>query len=383
MNAVRRLEELGQSIWYDNISRALINGGELEQLVNDGLLGVTSNPTIFEKAISGSADYDPQVGEILSLHPDLATADVIRALMVRDIQMATDVLLPVFERTAGRDGYVSVEVTPSKARNTAATLEEVRQIWSTVRRKNVMIKIPATKEGLPAITQAIGDGYNVNVTLIFSVERYREVAEAYIQGLEHRAEEGRPLGHVASVASVFVSRVDTLTDDLLQKKIAETKDGAAAARLNGLRGKAAVANTKLIYQAFREIFEGPRFAAMKAKGARVQRPLWASTGTKNPAYSDLLYVDTLIGPHTVNTVPPATYAALLDHLKPALTVESDLAGAHEVLRDLAEAGIDIGQVMKKLEEDGVAAFEKSFDGLYANLESKKARLTAGTTLGPR
>lgn len=376
-NALKQLEDLGQSIWLDNISRALITSGELEQRTEEGLLGMTSNPTIFDKAISGSTDYDAQLREVVASKPLADTQEIIRALMVKDIQMASDVLLGVHTRTAGRDGFVSLEVTPQKAHDTQSTIEEVRELSALVGRPNVMVKIPATREGLPAITRAIGEGYSINVTLIFSVERYREVAAAYIAGLEARARDGKPLTGIASVASIFVSRIDTLSDELLNKKIAESKEPAAIARLKGLLGKVAVANTKMVYQAFKEIFSGSQFAALKARGAALQRPLWASTGTKNPAYSDLLYVETLIGPHTVNTVPPATYAAILDHSRPAHTVESDLEGARHILRDLAAAGIDIAAVTKKLEDDGVAAFEKSFDDLYKNLEQKKLRLSIG------
>ena len=372
-NALKQLEDLGQSIWYDNISRSLVTSGELGRRVDEGLLGMTSNPTIFDKAISGSTDYDAQLREILMKNPAAPPGEIIQALMVKDIQMAADVLRTAYDRTGGGDGYVSVEVTPTKARDTLATNAEVRQLASLIDRKNVMVKIPATKEGLPAITRAISEGYNINVTLIFSIQRYREVAGAYIAGLELRAKEGKPVAGIASVASIFVSRIDTLVDDLLGKKIAGEKNPAAASRLKGLLGKVAVANTKLVYQAFREIFEGPRFALLRAKGAKVQRPLWASTGTKNPAYSDLLYVETLVGPDTVNTVPPTTYTAILDHLRPARTVEGDLEGAKHVLRDLAGSGIDIDGVTDTLEEDGVAAFEKSFDGLAKFLEQKRAR----------
>jgi len=376
MNKVLKLlSDCGQSIWYDNISRSLMTSGGLRTLVDEGLLGMTSNPTIFDKSISGSADYDAQLRDILKADPGIATADIIRTLMVKDIQMAADVLRPVFDRTGGLDGYVSVEVTPSKARDAAATIAEVRQLVALIDRKNLMVKIPATREGLPAITAAIGEGFNINVTLIFSLQRYREVADAYIAGLEQRVTAGKAVDGIASVASVFVSRIDTLVDDLLKKRIGEIEDPTAYARLSALQGKVAVANTKMIYQAFREIFEGPRFAPLRTKGARVQRPLWGSTGTKNPAYSDLLYVETLIGPHTVNTVPPATYAAIIDHCRPAYSLESDLEGAREVLRNLAASGIGIDAVTGKLEEDGVAAFEKSFDALYRNLEIKKASLT--------
>lgn len=366
MNNLQRLEQLGQSIWYDNISRGVITRGELGKMVEEGLLGVTSNPTIFDKAISGSTDYDAQIRELVEKNPSIDAAALIQALMITDIQMACDVLRTAYDRTNGRDGYVSVEVTPHKARATEATIEEVRELWSKINRKNLMVKIPATREGLPAIQQAVSEGMNINVTLIFSEPRYREVAEAYVRGLEQRLHNGASVAHVHSVASVFVSRIDTLVDDLLTKKDA----GGSAALL----GKAAVANTKMIYQAFREIFGSARFASLAAKGAHAQRPLWGSTGTKNPAYSDLLYVDTLIGPQTVNTVPPATYAAILDHGKPAHTVESDLASARKLLEEVAKAGIDMGWVLQKLEDDGVAAFEKSFDALYMNLDHKRGQI---------
>jgi transaldolase len=368
MNRLQRITELGQSIWYDNISRGVILRGELQAMVDEGCRGVTSNPTIFDKAISGSTDYDEQLKELLRRDPGLDAGAIITALMVTDIGMACDILRPVYDRTQGRDGFVSIEVTPSKARNTAATIEEVRSLWGRINRPNVMVKIPATKEGLPAIEEAIGDGININVTLIFSEVRYREVVEAYIRGLERRNTSGLPLTTVASVASVFVSRIDTLVDDLLQK--AMDSDPARAGALLRLQGKAAVANSRTIYQAFKEIMATPRWAALAGNGAKVQRPLWGSTGTKNPAYSDLLYVDTLIGPDTVNTVPPATYLAILNHGTPALTVERDLDEARSGLRALKEAGIDMTWVLRKLEEDGVAAFEKSFDSLYANIQKK-------------
>ena len=352
-NTLRQLEEIGQSIWYDNISRPLLESGELRSLIDGGVLGVTSNPTIFEKAITGGTAYDAQAREFLGARPGAGAAPLVRALMIRDIQAAADLFLPVYERTEGRDGYVSVEVTPGKARDTAGTVAEAAELWSQVGRPNAMIKIPATREGLPAIEETIAAGINVNVTLIFSVERYREVADAYCRGLERR--RGAESRRIASVASVFVSRIDTMVDDLLGKKIAAA-DAPRAAGLRKLLGKAAVANAKMVYQAFKEIFAGPRFASLAAAGASVQRPLWASTGTKNPAYSDLLYVDTLIGPHTVNTVPPATLGAIIDHSRPALTVENDLTGAGAVLTDLLASGIDLPAVMRTLEEEGVARY---------------------------
>ena len=363
MNNVQKMDQLGQSIWYDNISRGVITRGELKKMVDEGLSGVTSNPTIFDKAISGSKDYDEQIRDIVEADPNVDAAEIIKALMVKDIQMACDVLKAAFDRTKGRDGYVSIEVSPGKARDTRTTMEEVRELWGRINRKNLMVKIPATREGIPAIEQMTYEGCNINVTLIFSVERYREIANAYVTGLERRVKEGKPVDQVASVASVFVSRIDTLVDDLLIKKDPE--------KHKPLLGKAAVANSKMVYQAFKQIFGSQRFASLKAKGAKVQRPLWGSTGTKNPAYSDLLYVDTLIGPDTVNTVPPQTYAAILHHGKPALTVEADLDGARKILSDLTAAGVDMHGVLQKLESDGVAAFEKSFDGLYRNLVLKR------------
>jgi len=372
MNVLQKLEQQGQSIWYDNISRAILRQGELQRMVDEGVLGLTSNPTIFDKAISGSAEYDDQIRELVSADPGMDVAGLIQALMVEDIRAAADVLRPVYDRTRGRDGYVSIEVSPSKARDTDGTIAEVRELWSRVGRPNTMIKIPATREGLPAIAQAIRAGININVTLIFSEARYREVADVYQSGLEQRLSDGKPLGHVASVASVFVSRIDTLVDAQLDTLIAGQHDPAEAARLRGLRGKAAVANTKMIYQAFKEIFSSPRFAAMEPAGGVPQRPLWGSTGTKNPEYHDLLYVDSLIGPHTVNTVPPQTYAAIIDHGRAESTIEKNLAEARRFLELLPDAGINLMHVLQTLEDEGVAAFEKSFDGLYGNLAAKKA-----------
>ncbi len=371
MNAIQELYRLGQSIWYDNISRRLITSGELAQKVAEGLAGMTSNPTIFDKAITGGNDYDGQIRELVEQHPRIGAAEIIQALMVRDIQMAADVIAPVFEREKGADGFVSIEVSPEKAHDAKATVEEVKFLWNAINRKNVMVKIPATREGLAAIEQATGEGMNINVTLIFSLERYREVTEAYLRGIERRVKAGKPVDYIRSVASVFVSRVDTLVDDLLNKKIAATNDRAAAERLRALLGKAAVANSKLIYQAFKEIFNSSRFTRLREGGATLQRPLWGSTSTKNPAYKDLKYVETLVGPHTVNTVPPDTYRAILDHMKPALTVEEHLAEGKAALAGLAASGIDLPWVMQKLEDDGVAAFAKSFQALYHSLEEKR------------
>ena len=378
MNILQQLEQLGQSIWYDNISRSLCTGGGLKRMVDQGLLGVTSNPTIFEKAISGSSEYDRQIRDLVRTVPTITVEETIRVLMISDIQMAADILRPVYERTSGRDGYVSVEVTPSKAHDTQATIEEARLLWKRVARKNLMIKIPATREGLPAVQQAIAEGINVNVTLIFSVERYREVAEAYWGGLEKRAGRGESLAQVASVASVFVSRIDTLVDDLLRAR-ASNASSDVAARCRELAGKAAVANTRLVYQAFKEIFFTPSFDSLRQKGAAYQRPLWGSTSAKNPSYPDLLYVETLIGPHTVNTVPPSTYEAILDHGKAVATVEEDPDGSRKVLADIGELGVDIARVTQQLEDEGVAAFAKSFDTLNVTVEKKRRIAVSGVT----
>lgn len=371
MTVVHRIGELGQSVWCDNISRSMLETGELQRMVDDGVVGVTSNPTIFDKAISGSADYDAQLRELIARQPQATTVEILRELMVRDIQGAADVLSATYAQTHGRDGYVSVEVSPGTARHTDATIDEARALWAAVNRPNVMIKIPATLEGLPAIEEVVGDGINVNVTLIFSVERYRQVAEAYCRGLERRRAAGKSVATVASVASVFVSRIDTLVDDLLA-----ATHGLDASLVASLSGKAAVANAKMVYQAFVGIFQGERFAELRAAGAAVQRPLWASTGTKNPAYDDLLYVDTLIGPHTVNTVPPATYAAILDHGHPVRTVDEDVDAASAALSALASAGIDMKAVTDRLEAEGVASFEKSFDGLESRLAARRQQVLA-------
>lgn len=373
-NALRALAGLGQSIWYDNISRGLVRGGGLRALVDQGLLGVTSNPTIFEKAIAGGDAYDDEIRSIHASSPGVEVEEVIRSLMVTDIREAADVLRRVYDATGGADGFVSIEVNPRKARDTQATVNEARDLWTRVDRPNLMVKIPATVEGLPAIRQALREGININITLLFALERYREVFTAFLEGLEDRVRDGRPVDRIASVASVFVSRIDTLVDGILERQRASAPGPEKASLLRSLEGKAAVANTKMIYQAFREMARSPRWRALAARGARIQRPLWGSTGTKNPAYGDLKYVETLIGPDTVNTVPPATYDALLDHGRPAVTVEAELESSRKALAELAAVGIDMRAITARLEQDGVAAFEKSFEGLVAVLAAKRARM---------
>jgi transaldolase / glucose-6-phosphate isomerase len=391
MNPLIEVGKLGQSIWYDNIRRALIDSGDLAQKIGalptgvtstlgqkvggDGLCGVTSNPTIFEKAITGSTDYDEAMRRLVA---DGKSADEIyEALVIEDIQRAADLFKPVYARTDKLDGYVSLEVSPLLARDTEGTIAEAKRLWATLDRPNVMIKIPATPEGLPAIRDCIAAGININVTMIFAIENYEEVAEAYISGLEQRAAGGQPVDHVASVASVFVSRIDTAVDSQLEARIRRSDDENEKATLSPLLGKAAIANAKMQYQRFKEIFSSERFAKLKAQGARVQRPLWASTGTKNPNYSDVLYVESLIGPDTVNTLPPATFTAFRDHGKARLTIEESLDEAKKTLAKLAEVGIDLKQVCQKLQDDGVKAFADSFESLMQSITSKRAALTSG------
>lgn len=363
----------GQSLWYDNIQRGLIVSGELKRLVDeDGILGVTSNPTIFEKAISGSSDYDAAIAALT--RAGMSIEEIYSALTIEDIRMAADVLRPVYDRTHGKDGYVSIEVSPLLANDTAGTIGEARRLWQTLDRPNLMIKVPATPAGIPAVRELLGSGINVNVTLIFALHMYEQVMEAYLTGLELLAAAGKPLDSIASVASFFVSRVDTLVDKLLDERIAAAASDQARARLRALQGQAAIANAKLAYARFKQVFGGSRFAALQQKGARVQRPLWASTSTKNPAYRDVIYVETLIGPHTVNTAPPQTIVAFKDHGVVALTLEQDIDQARELMDRLAEIGIDMTAVTQKLLDDGVKAFADSYTTLLRVIGDKRARL---------
>jgi transaldolase/glucose-6-phosphate isomerase len=368
--------KLGQSIWYDNIRRAMLDGGDLaKKIEEDDLRGVTSNPTIFEKAITGSTDYDEQLHALVVA--GRTVTEIYEELIVEDIGRAADILKTVYDKTDGLDGYISLEVSPRLAYDTAGTIEEATRLFKRVGRKNVMIKIPASQEGLPAIEEAIYRGVNINITMIFSIENYEQVAEAFIRGLERRDAEGKSVDHIASVASFFVSRVDTAIDADLEGRARDAATPEEKARFESLLGRAAVANAKLAYQKFKEIFHGPRFAALKAKGAQVQRPLWASTGTKNPKYSDVLYVDNLIGPETVNTVPPATYTAIRDHGKVALSLEEGLEESRAQIAELAELGIDLAAVTRKLQEDGLSAFVNSFDTLVESIEAKRDALLSG------
>jgi transaldolase/glucose-6-phosphate isomerase len=375
-NRLVEIMKLGQSIWYDNIRRAMLTTGDLKKKIEeDDLRGVTSNPTIFEKAITGSTDYDEQLRQLVQAGKGVS--EIYEDLVVEDIGNAADTLKPVYDKTDGIDGYISLEVSPKLAYETQGTIDEATRLFERLGRKNVMIKIPASQEGLPAIEESIYRGVNINITMIFSIENYEQVAEAFIKGLERRAAEGKSVDHIASVASFFVSRVDTAIDADLEYKARHASSPEEKQRLEGLCGRAAVANAKLAYEKYKEIFHGLRFAELKAKGAQTQRCLWASTGTKNPKYSDVLYVDNLIGPETVNTVPPATYTAIRDHGKVALTLEEGLDECRTLIKQLAEVGIDLKAVTEKLQKDGLSAFVNSFDTLVESIEAKRDALLSG------
>ncbi|MBN2004595.1 MAG: bifunctional transaldolase/phosoglucose isomerase [Anaerolineae bacterium] len=359
MTKLHDLNQAGQALWFDFIRRSLLASGELQALVEQGVRGVTSNPAIFEKAIAGSQDYDEDIERLA--RAGRSVEQIYDALSLDDIQHAADVLRPVYEASDGRDGYVSLEVSPALADDVTGTLADARRLYAALNRPNVLIKVPATPAGLEAIPTLIREGVNINATLIFSQENYAAVAEAYIAGLEMRLADGNSLETAASVASVFVSRIDTAIDEML-----------AAMGKSHLQGRAAIANSKIIYTRFKTIFSGPRWEKLAARGARVQRPLWASTGTKNPAYSDTLYVDTLIGPDTVNTAPPATLQAFLDHGVIAQTVESDVDEARQHLAHLTELDIDLDKVMQQLQDAGVAQFVKAFENLLGSVAQKRA-----------
>ena len=361
-NTLVEIMKLGQSVWYDNIRRAMLTGGDLKKKIEeDDLRGVTSNPTIFEKAITGSTDYDEQLKSLVAAGKSVA--EIYEELVAQDIAAAADALRPVYDRTDALDGYISLEVNPRLAYDTKGTIDEAERLFARLGRPNVMIKIPAAQEGLPAIEESVYRGVNINVTMIFSIENYEQVAEAFIHGLERRDAEGKSVERIASVASFFVSRVDTAIDAELEQRERDASSDEQKARFKAMLGRAGVANAKLAYQKYKEIFHGPRFAALKAEGAQVQRCLWASTGTKNPNYSDLLYVENLIGPETVNTVPPATYAAIKDHGRAAATLEEGVEESRALFARLAEEGVDMAAVTAKLQEDGLTAFVKSFDSL--------------------
>lgn len=361
MTKLHELNQIGQSIWYDNIQRSLITDGGFQALINAGVVGVTSNPSIFKKAIADSADYDEAMSRLATAGK--STNEIYESLAMDDIAQTADLFLPVYEATDGLDGYVSLEVDPTLANDTETTISEARRLFTALARPNVMIKVPATPAGIPAIRTLIGDGININVTLLFAVANYQAVAEAYIDGLEALAANGGDVSKVASVASFFVSRVDAAVDEAL-----------AAVGNTELQGKIAIANAKVAYALFHDLYSQARWQTLAAKGARPQRLLWASTSTKNPAYPDVLYMDGLIGPETVNTVPPATLDAFLDHGTVADTLETETAVAQKQVAQLADLGVDLDAITTKLQEDGVASFAEAFAALMQSTENKRAEL---------
>jgi transaldolase len=372
-NPLLQLRQQGQSVWYDNIDRAQLVSGQFEHmLTEDGLGGVTSNPTIFGKSISSGHAYDEQMSQLISEGKD--TSAIYEAIVIQDIRTVADLLRPVFERTKGQDGYVSLEVSPDLSHDTQATIDEARRFWKMVQRPNLMIKIPATAEGIPAVQQVISEGINVNVTLIFSLDSYRKVTDAYLSGLEARKAQGGDISKMASVASFFVSRVDTLVDQMLDDKIKATNDTAEQQKLKDLKGKAAIANARLVYQEFKQIFGTPRFAALKQVGANVQRPLWASTSTKNPAYRDVLYAEELVGPDTVDTMPLETIEKFRDHGKVSETIENNIQGSKDALDALEQVGIHYDQVTQQLLDEGVKKFADSFHELFDGIRSKQQHI---------
>lgn len=363
MNPLLALNQRDQFVWLDHISRSLITGGTLQRLMKeDGLGGVTSNPTIFDRAIAGSADYDAGLHRALKAVPNISNRALVERLIVEDIQLAADALRPVYDRSDGANGFVSLEVSPASAHDTVVTVAEARHLWQVVARPNVMIKVPATQEGIPAVEELTAEGVNVNITLMFSLEHYEAVAKAYLRGIQRHPEPHR----VTSVASVFVSRLDAVADRLLEK--------IGSPDALSLRGRIAIANAKRIYRRFGELFDGEPFATLKRRGARVQRPLWASTGTKNASYSDVLYIEALIGPETVTTVPPATLDAFRDHGRVRVTLGTEDQEAEAVLATAAALGLDVHAITEQLLADGIEAFASSFDELVATLGVKRRQI---------
>lgn len=371
-NPLKRLEELGQSIWLDYIKRDLITSGKLREMIDvDGLRGMTSNPTIFEKAIVGSHDYERDI-QIMT-RDGKSVKEIYAFLTQRDVGDAADEFRSLYNRLDGKDGYVSLEVNPHLANDAQGTIEEARSLWKAVNKPNVFIKVPGTREGLTAITQLISEGINVNVTLLFGLPRYREVVAAYLAGLEARAAQGKPLKNVASVASFFLSRIDVLIDPLLDKIIQQ--DGKKSEWAKKLQGQVAIASAKVAYQIQKEIYAEERFKKLEQKGARIQRLLWASTSTKNPAYSDTKYVEALIGPNTIDTIPVETFDAYRDHGDPKVRLEEDIDMAYEVFQLLPQLDIDINKVTQQLEIEGVDKFNKPFDQLMKSLEQATSYTT--------
>ena len=371
------LHKQGQSIWYDQLSRSLLDSGELDRMIReDGLRGLTSNPTIFEKAISSGQEYETQLRDLS--REGRSTMEIYEALVIDDIKSAADCFRPLYEESKGTDGFVSLEVNPHLAHDTKGTIDEALRLWRTVNRPNLMMKVPATPEGIPAVRELLGQGLNVNVTLIFAVPVYEKVMEAYLAAIDARRTKGLPVNGIASVASFFVSRIDSAVDKIIEEKM-PLKMGAARTELDLLRAKAASANAKTAYQVFLRVFATDSF---RATGAHVQRPLWASTGTKNPRYSDVLYVDGLIGPDTVNTVPPQTYDAFRDHGRIERTLDADLEESRTVIAGLELEEISLKDVTDRLTTEGVKSFADSFDKLIASIEERRLAATRAVGAGP-
>ena len=368
--------QYGQSIWMDNLSRDIIESGELKQSIADkGIRGITSNPAIFEKAIAGNKIYDEAIEA--GIKAGKSVVDIYEDLIFTDIRNACDIFMPVYEESDGLDGYVSIEVPPDLAKKTDDTVKEARRYYQAIDRPNLMIKIPGTPEGLPAVEKAISEGMSVNVTLLFSVQSYIDTAWAYIRGLEKRAEAGEDVSKVASVASFFLSRIDVMIDEKIDSKLKSASEEDKA-KLEAIKGKVAIANAKVAYQKYKEIFGSDRWKALAEKGAKVQRLLWASTSTKNPEYSDVMYVDELVGPDTVNTLPPTTIEACVDHCDPASRIERNLDEAYQIIDGLKDdaVGIDLDTVMDDLLEEGIDKFIKPFESLMSSLEEKVKQLAA-------
>ncbi|MEB3267223.1 MAG: transaldolase [Leptolyngbya sp.] len=373
-NPILHLKDYGQSVWMDNLSRDILQSGELAQLIDSrDVHGITSNPAIFEKAIAGNAVYDADIEA--GIRAGKSVEEIYESLVFDDIRNACDVLMPIYQASSGVDGYVSLEVPPNLAHDTDTTLQEARRYFNTLQRPNLMIKIPGTPEGLPAVEAAISEGINVNVTLLFSVQSYIDTAWAYIRGLEARAAKGQDVRNLASVASFFLSRIDSKVDDRLDALAAEADNSDRTAQLQAAKGKVAIANAKVAYQEYKQIIESDRWQALAAKGARVQRLLWASTSTKNPDYSDVMYVDELIGPDTVNTLPPNTIEACADHCDVANRIETDVEAAQQLLASLPDLGIDLDQVMDELLDEGIDKFIQPFDKLMDSLVTKVKQLS--------
>ncbi len=364
MTKLHQLYKFGQSVWYDNINFNLIKSGKLQDLLDSGVRGITSNPTIFDKAISGSTDYDEAIQALAAAGKSID--DIYQELTLKDIGHAADLLRSIYHSSNCQDGYVSLEVNPKLARDTEGTIEQAKQLFAALDRPNIMIKVPATPEGIPAIKKLISEGININITLMFSLDHYDAVAEAYISGLEELVENGGDPAKVSSVASFFVSRVETAVDKAL--------DAIGSPEALALKGKAAIANAKVTYERFKGTFKGSRWQTLAEAGAQVQRPLWASTGTKNPEYSDTVYIDNLIGPHTVNTVPPHTLEAFLDHGVVDETLDIGVIEAELQLNELAKVGVDLSAITEQLQDDGVEAFTKSFESLMDSITKKQQLL---------